>query len=711
LNDGVTQTTPLVMGEVRLASGEPAANVRVVSYVTDTRLLAAGSGAASLETWTDASGHFRLVDPPMGMNTIEAEASADSKAIRMNVPVTVGARLSLEAMTLLPTGAITGQVLAEGAPDQMGTTVFIPGTQYVAITGPNGAYTLNHVPVGTYEVAAMRQTFATTVVVGVTVQPRKTVQAPEIVLSLDAPVLDALSHGNGGAGTEVVLRGRNFGASKNTVLSVSFGATQATTFTRVSDTEIRVTVPQGALSGPVLVRSNGVASNALDFQVIASLSVKPYYAGLYVGDRQKFDVEARDGLGAVVPDPFFAWELGSPFLGTLTEQGELTAREEGWSKILAASGNVQGFAAVGVTPFAIAPARPPGEALSGVIGQLVTRPEGLYFTQVTGNRISFRDSAGIQHVLAGTGERGFSPDGTPALEAKLYFPDGLARDARGNLYFSEKGHHLVRVIPRYDTTFAGRAMKAGMLYTLAGTGAAGSNGDGGPAWEASLNAPAALELGANGGLLLGGSLLIMDSQNRRIREVANDGTIATVLGGGGQAVTAEGVGALAYGGNVGSWLGRDEAGNLVFSNYSQLLFHCRVAGTYFGRAMTAGRIYPVAGKTVTGFDGDGPGLAVRLWSPRNMAFDRGGNVYFLEDGTGGIRVLRADGNVRWVGGMMLPTDSRSTTSFTEGDPATSMKLAPKCLGIRADGSLVVGDDLGLRFHDLSWRLSGAGYPQ
>jgi hypothetical protein len=544
--------------------------------------------------------------------------------------------------------------------------------------------------VGTYEVAAMRQTFATTVVVGVTVQPRKTVQAPEIVLSLDAPVLDALSHGNGGAGTEVVLRGRNFGASKNTVLSVSFGATQATTFTRVSDTEIRVTVPQGALSGPVLVRSNGVASNALDFQVIASLSVKPYYAGLFVGDRQKFDVEAKDPLGTLVSAPNIRWELGAPMVGKLDAAGNFLGDGEGWSEIRAVSGAVEGLAAAAVTAWSL-PARaldvdPNAEIAMKSLG---VGPAGaLVIADWEGHRVLLRPPEGGLRVLAGSGESGFSPDGTPALSARLYMPVGATLDAAGHLYFAETQNHRVRIVPAFDTTRFGRAMTAGCLYTIAGTGERGFNGDGPEAHTRRLSSPVKLLIEPDG------SLIFVDRGNRRIRRISPSGAIDTLAGGGAHMLSGMEIEARQFGEAIGTNIARDAAGNLLVSTGAsargdRLLMLCRVPGRYFGIPMQAGTLYTVAGTPETGFNGDGPALETRLSQPEELAFLPDGDLVFVDSGGYLIRKLGKDGIVRTVAGRRLISGVLAEARMALPAPATDREISTDVMAVTARGGILI----------------------
>ncbi|MNY00072.1 NHL repeat protein [compost metagenome] len=355
-----------------------------------------------------------------------------------------------------------------------------------------------------------------------------------------------------------------------------------------------------------------------------------------------------------------------------------------------------------MTPFQISPPNH-ANALLGAAGHVVVRPEGLYYTHRSGGRIYFEPPGGGRTVLVGTGETGTSPDGTSALEAKLNHPEGLAVDAGGNIYFTEWGNHLVRVVPRSNTVLAGRALEAGRIYTVAGNGIQGFSGDGGPATAASMNMPSAVVLGERGGLLLGGTLLVSDAENGRIREVANDGTIATVIGGGSSHLSNEGTPARAYGGGVDYQLARDAAGNLAFSRSAQVIFYCRVGGRYFGRMMSAGHLYRVAGTGEIGFDGDGPATSVRIWAPRGLVFDVGGNLYFCDEGTKGIRGVTVNGQLRWLAGVATASGAGDTSLIAAVSPATSVPIRPYSLAIRDDGALLLGDGARLRFDVLELR--------
>jgi hypothetical protein len=123
---------------------------------------------------------------------------------------------------------------------------------------------------------------------------------------------------------------------------------------------------------------------------------------------------------------------------------------------------------------------------------------------------------GVISRIAGTVTPGFSGDGGPATDARLHLPYGLAVDAAGNVYISDAENNRIRKID-----------PDGIITTVAGTGARGFSGDGGPATAARLNTPAGLAVDA------AGNIYIADQRNNRVRRVdAVTGVITTVAGDG-----------------------------------------------------------------------------------------------------------------------------------------------------------------------------------
>jgi sugar lactone lactonase YvrE len=120
---------------------------------------------------------------------------------------------------------------------------------------------------------------------------------------------------------------------------------------------------------------------------------------------------------------------------------------------------------------------------------------------------------GVISTLTGGARPGTSGDGGPARDALLTEPTGLTLDDRGRLYIADAPAHRVRVIE-----------PDGVIQTLAGTGAEGRGGDGGPATAASVGFPQRVVLDA------AGRLLITQLQDGVVRRVSTDGTIATLAG-------------------------------------------------------------------------------------------------------------------------------------------------------------------------------------
>lgn len=157
---------------------------------------------------------------------------------------------------------------------------------------------------------------------------------------------------------------------------------------------------------------------------------------------------------------------------------------------------------------------PATEADLGWVYDLAVDPVGnVYIVDLDHHRIRMVDTAGVITTVAGTGERGYSGDGGPATDARLYNPAGIALDASGNVYFTDGWNNVVRLIDR-----------RGVITTIAGNGRQGYSGDGGAAMRARFNHPEHVGVGEDG------TLYIEDTGNHCIRKVGPDGIITTIVG-------------------------------------------------------------------------------------------------------------------------------------------------------------------------------------
>src|ERR1700730_4840256 len=96
-------------------------------------------------------------------------------------------------------------------------------------------------------------------------------------------------------------------------------------------------------------------------------------------------------------------------------------------------------------------------------GMAIGPDGGLYFCDLDNQRIRRLDLKTKRlSTIAGNGQRGYSGDGGPAVEASLNMPHEVRFDAKGDMYVAERDNHVIRKVD----------MKTGVISTVAGTGVA-----------------------------------------------------------------------------------------------------------------------------------------------------------------------------------------------------------------------------------------------
>lgn len=263
-------------------------------------------------------------------------------------------------------------------------------------------------------------------------------------------------------------------------------------------------------------------------------------------------------------------------------------------------------------------------------------------------------------TVAGNGTAGDSGDGGPATDAELNGPRGVTEDIYGNLYIAEYyGQRVRKVTP------------SGTITTLAGTGVAGYSGDGGPATSAELNGPYRVTVD------LAGNVYIPDSGNSRVRKVAPNGTITTVVGTGRAGYTGDGGPAIYASLNYPEAVAFDPAGNYYVAD----------EGANAVRFVTTtGTISTAAGTGVAGYSGDGgPATSAKLDGPVGVAVNAAGNLYISDQGNNVIRKV-TNGTIATIAG-------NGGFGFSgDGGPAINAELGyPASIGLDAAGNLYIPD--------------------
>lgn len=111
----------------------------------------------------------------------------------------------------------------------------------------------------------------------------------------------------------------------------------------------------------------------------------------------------------------------------------------------------------------------------------------------------------IIHHIAGTGKKGYTGDGGPALKSTFNGPKGIAVGPEGHVYVVDTENQVIRKIDINSNT----------ISTVAGKGPEyrGYSGDGGSSIEAEMDRPHGICVDADGKIYIG------DSENHRVRLV------------------------------------------------------------------------------------------------------------------------------------------------------------------------------------------------
>jgi hypothetical protein len=138
------------------------------------------------------------------------------------------------------------------------------------------------------------------------------------------------------------------------------------------------------------------------------------------------------------------------------------------------------------------------------------------------------DLSGTLTRVAGVGPSGYSGDGGSAINAQLDSPTALAADGSGNLYIAEGGGHIRKVgTDGTITTIAGNGVCHGGCYS-------NGSGDGGPAIGAQLFFPDQIAVDSAGNVYIG------ECGTPRVRKISPSGIITTVVGNGKSGYSGDG---------------------------------------------------------------------------------------------------------------------------------------------------------------------------
>jgi len=296
-------------------------------------------------------------------------------------------------------------------------------------------------------------------------------------------------------------------------------------------------------------------------------------------------------------------------------------------------------------------------------------------------------------TVVGNGEAGYNGDGIKAVNASLYTPMGVCVDEIGNIYIADTQNNRIRKV---DTL--------GVIYTVAGNGIFGYNGDERKAVKVNFAFPMGVYVQTVDKANKKVRIYIADTRNNRIRMVNEFGIIRTIAGSGrfgysgdnGPATKAD----LAWPASVSL----DKNGNVYIADtYNHRIRVVYMGGTIAGDASKSiiknpkkGFIYTIAGTGKDGYGGDGELANIaNLRYPWDV-YPANGELYISDKGNHIIRKVGKDGKISTIAGLPgIPGYYGDVLSATEEKLNTPY-------GLWTDGKMVyIADSMNSRIRKVN----------
>lgn len=313
-----------------------------------------------------------------------------------------------------------------------------------------------------------------------------------------------------------------------------------------------------------------------------------------------------------------------------------------------------------------------GDGKPEVVGQpfgVEVGPDAALYICETQNHVILRldHKTGKLTTIAGSRKKGYTGDGGPATAATLNEPYELRFDKAGHLYFVERLNHVVRKVDA----------KTGIITTVAGSGAMGFSGDGGPATKAQFNQPHSIALDEKRN-----HLYIADILNHRIRRVdLKSGIVETVAGNGEKKGPTDG--SIAAGKPM---LGP----RALFIVNDTMWIALREGHSLWSMDLKTGKLTHISGTGKAGFAGDGkPAKDAQMNGPKGVCVDEKGSIYIVDTENQTIRKI--DGKTSIIT-TIAGIGPKARGYGGDGAAATEAKLdRPHGVCVDSDGVVYIGD--------------------
>jgi sugar lactone lactonase YvrE len=264
-------------------------------------------------------------------------------------------------------------------------------------------------------------------------------------------------------------------------------------------------------------------------------------------------------------------------------------------------------------------------------------------------------------TFAGSGTAGAS-DSSSASLSTFRHPQGLAMDAKGNLYIADVLNNKIR-----------KVTSSGVVSTVAGSGQIGSF-DTTVAALATFNGPSGLCVDT------AGNIFVADAGNNKIRKISNTGVVTTIAGTGVGGGTEGAKTAATFLTPLGVAI--DAAGNLYVADYGndriRKVTQTGTVSAFAGSAISV-TTYLTPGRL------DGVGTAATFFYPSSITIDGSGNLYVTDSYTDEIRKITTPG-------ALVTTVAGGTQGAVDGTGSAASFNTPFAVCVDASGNLYVADN-------------------
>ena len=264
---------------------------------------------------------------------------------------------------------------------------------------------------------------------------------------------------------------------------------------------------------------------------------------------------------------------------------------------------------------------------TGTTGLALDASGKLYFTDRTNNRVRVFDT--VSGIVGGfASSSSFNGDGACA-QTMLFNPTGLGIDATGNVYVADTSNNIIRKI---DTACNVTTIAGILPRNSTGTNAGDAQSEGIDALSAVLNQPTGIAVDASGT-----NIYFVDIGSNRVRKISG-GIVSTVAGcifvnkAQNCTLTADGLPATLVKLNLsGAVTQNSKRFTGVAVDSKGVVYFTEPGNNQIRKLLTDGTLVTIAGQGAAGNGGDGgPAVSMFVSNPTGIAVDKNGIVFFAD---------------------------------------------------------------------------------